>query len=333
MRSKMIIAGMLVGVVAILFLELCTFVAKPYQTVLLNRFGKIIAKPTRIAYNWYLCWPTDGIIRLDNRLHLYQSANREVTTRAGEPIAIRSFALWHIVNPVLYYQRLPGGTPEVQRYLEQKIDGTVLKVMGQYTLDQMFNVDAAKIKMRQAEQQVKTAVDRQMEPLGLQVVQVGFSRMTFPPSVALQVYDRMSAEREKIASRYLSEGQSQAQAIVAQGEEQAAEIRSKAEETAAAIRGQGDAEAYAILNQAQRTKQARAFYRFWKSLQLFKNSMGRSTYWVLTPENPVTAPLFDQWRKLELGGLPATAGAAPAGAVTDAPRATEPVARPTPGKP
>ena len=146
---------------------------------------------------------------------------------------------------------------------------------------------------------MQTRVNHDMEKLGLEVVKIGFSRVTFPPRVAVAVYRRMTAERQKIADRYLSEGESQARAIEAKGEAQAAEIRSTADKQAEEIRGQGDAKAYAILNSAQRTPQARRFYRFWKSLELFKASMGQSTYWVLTPNNPITAPLFSQMRVIE----------------------------------
>ena len=301
---KLTIGVILVAVVVMLFLELCTVVAKPYQRILLDRFGKIVAHPTRLCYNWYLCWPTDRVIRLDTRLHLYQSDIREVTTAAGEPIGIRSFALWRIIKPVLYVEHLPGGSLEVQRYLNRKIEGAVLKVMGQYRLDQMFNIDPAKIQMVPAEHQIRQSVNKDMEKLGIRVSRVGFSRMTFPPRVALAVYDRMSAEREKIASRYKNEGRSEARAIVAKGQEQATEIRSEAEKKAEVIRGQGDARAYEILSAAEHSPKARLFYRFWKSLQLFKSSMGQSTYWVLTPRNPITAPLFAETQTLtdESGG-------------------------------
>ncbi|MGC8624049.1 MAG: SPFH domain-containing protein [Phycisphaerae bacterium] len=296
---KVTIGTIVAVVVVVLFCELCTVVAKPYQKILLDRFGEIISHPTRICYNWFLCYPTDRVIRLDMRLHLYQSDNREVSTSAGEPISIRTFALWKIVNPVLYVDRLPGGTPAVQRYLDNKIQSAVLKQIGHYTLDEMFNVDAKKLKMQQAEQNIRQKVNLGMQALGIDVVKVGFARMTFPPDVAQRVYQRMTAERNKIASEYINQGEKQAQITIAQGRETATEIRSAAEKQAAIIRGQADASAYAILNSVQETPQARQFYRFWKSLQLFQNSMGNSTYWVLTPNNPVTEPLFDQMKLVE----------------------------------
>ncbi len=291
---KLTIGTIVAVVLVVLFCELCTVVAKPYQKILLDRFGEIVSKPTRICYNWFLCYPTDRVIRLDMRLHLYQSDNREVSTSAGEPISIRTFALWKIVDPVLYFERLPGGTPEVQRYLDNKIQSAVLKQIGHYTLDEMFNVDVKKLKMEQAEQSIRGKVNLGMQSLGIDVVKVGFARMTFPPDVAARVYQRMTAERNKIASEYINQGEKEAQITIAQGRETATEIRSAASKQAAIIRGQADASAYSILNSVQETPQARQFYRFWKSLQLFQNSMGNTTYWVLTPNNPVTEPLFNQ---------------------------------------
>ncbi len=302
---RLTIAIILLAVVAIIAIDLCTFVAKPYQKVLLSRFGKIITKPTRICYNWYLCWPTDRVIRLDMRLHLYQSNNREVTTSDGEPITMRTFALWRILNPRLYYEKLPGGTIEVQNYLDQKIEGAVLTTMGQYKLSAMFNVDRKKLQMHAAERAIRHKVNAKMKLLGIYIAALGFSRMTFPPTVAVAVYNHMSSEREKIAHRYLSEGESQATSILAAGEAKATEIRSEAEKTATEIRGNADAQAYSIIGNAQTTPQARRFYRFYKSLELFKKSMGDSTYWILSAHNPVVSPLFHQLQVVDHPAAPA----------------------------
>ncbi len=187
----------------------------------------------------------------------------------------------------------------MQSYLDQKIEGTVLTVMGQYKLSAMFNVDRQKLQMHAAEHSIRAKVNEKLKPLGISIKALGFSRMTFPPTVAVAVYHHMSAEREKIAHKYLSEGASQATSIVAAGRAKATEILSEAEKTATEIRGNADAQAYSIIGGAQTTPQARRFYRFYKSLELFKHSMGESTYWILSPNNPVVAPLFQQLKVIE----------------------------------
>src|SRR5271155_4364980 len=297
---KLVTALITVAVVVVLFLELCTFVQKPYQKVILDRFGQIVTNPTHIAYNWYLCWPTDHVIPMDMRLHLYQSDSREINTLDKEPISIRAFALWKITDPVSYYNHLPYGDTSVNQFLDTRIQSSVVQIMGQYATDQIFNTDTSQIQMTEAEDQIRDLINQGtpqnpgMEALGVQVIAVGFARLTFPPDVANAVYQRMSAERESKAAQYESEGQATSQTIIAQANEQATETKAAADQKAAETRGQGDAQAYQIINDAQTTPQAREFYRFWKSLQLFQNSMGRGTYWVLTPDNPVTAPLFEQ---------------------------------------
>ncbi len=286
-----------IAIVAAIFLMMFTFVAKPYQTVLISRFGRIITNPTRICYHWYLCWPTDNIIRMDKRLHLYQSNNREVSTASGsgEPITIRTWAAWRIINPKRFYIRFPGGNVIMKTFLDSKIEGVVQSVMGQYRLHQIFNTDPVKIQTRKIEKLMRQELNSSItKRWGIRIVTIGISRMTFPPRVAEAVYARMAEERNKIASKYRNQGLSEATKIIAQGEETATVTRSEADKTAEELRGQGDAKAYAVLSEAQQTPAARRFYRFWKSLQLFKNSMGSSTYWVLTPENPITAPLFNQ---------------------------------------
>jgi len=141
------------------------------------------------------------------------------------------------------------------------------------------------------EAQVTETVNIQMTGQGLHVAQIGFSRMAFPPSVARATYDRMTSDRMRNAARFRSEGESEATKIRAQGDSEAAIIRSAAEREAAAMRGEGESEAIKILAEAQ-TPEARDFYRFWRSLELFKASLGKGTYVVLTPDDPIVAPMF-----------------------------------------
>src|SRR5579862_2331637 len=89
-------------VLAILFVVLCTFVRRPYEQVLLDRFGNLIGEnqQVRLMYHWYFKMPTDSVVRIDNRLHLYTGPLQQVATKKHEPISVRTFAAWHIVDPV-----------------------------------------------------------------------------------------------------------------------------------------------------------------------------------------------------------------------------------------
>src|SRR4051794_39573060 len=110
-------------VVVILFMVLCTFVKRPYETVLLLRFGRLIdeQQQSRIAYNWFFKMPTDSIVRIDKRLHLYTGPLQQVATSNREPISVRTFAAWRIVDPIKFYQTTGGSDQKAKDIIDQKM--------------------------------------------------------------------------------------------------------------------------------------------------------------------------------------------------------------------
>jgi regulator of protease activity HflC (stomatin/prohibitin superfamily) len=127
---------------------------------------------------------------------------------------------------------------------------------------------------------------------GLEIVQIGFSRMAFPPANAVPVYYRMAAERQAEAQKTLSEGEADANATRARGQTEAITIRSEGVKIAEEIRGKGEAEALAKLQEVQQSKEAREFYQKWKALEFVRNSLTKNTYLVLSTESDWLKSLF-----------------------------------------
>src|SRR5215218_6587609 len=107
---RLVISIVTAVVLLVLFIVLFTFVRRPYETVLLDRFGNLIpeSQQVRLAYNWYLKMPSDGVVRVDQRLHLYQGALQEVITQRAEPIGVQTYAAWRIIDPVKFYKQTSG---------------------------------------------------------------------------------------------------------------------------------------------------------------------------------------------------------------------------------
>src|SRR6202012_4148010 len=85
-----------------------------------------------------------------------------------------------------------------------------------------------------------------IEDQGLAIVQIGFSRLAFPPANANAVYARMSAERYKQAAAYKSQGDSDANRIVHEGDATAKQSRPEAQNQAGLILGDGDRQSLEI---------------------------------------------------------------------------------------
>ncbi len=286
---KLSITILTIIVVTVLFFTLCTFKKRVYEDVVLDRFGKLIDKPTPIAYGWYLCLPIDKVVRLDTRLHLYQGGLRQISV-GSEPLMIKIFAAWKIVDPVRFYRTFGGSDIEAQNFIDTQIT-SLTSTLGDCKISDIFNVNENMVKIQTIEEKVRDDATRHMSEQGIALAEVGFARMAFPPSVVQSVYESMSAGRAKVAAEAISEGDAKATDLRAQGASQAEKIRAEADAYAAATRGQGESEAIKILAAAQ-TPESRDFYRFWRSLELFKASLGKGTYVVLSPDDPIVAPLF-----------------------------------------
>lgn len=307
-------------VLLILFVVLCTYVRRPYEKVLLLRFGSLIEDKdqARICYNWYLKFPTDSVERFDTRLHLYTGPLKEMPTQGKELISVRTFAAWRIVDPQKFYKNTGGSDEKAQAMIDQIMQGQVPEKIAGYPLDALFNADESKIKTSAIEEAIakdatEDVVNKDgsttpgLRSMGIQMTEIGFSRMAFAPSNAGSVYARMETELNKQAIQYQSEGLAQANIIRAEGKQAAALEIQEATQQAQQYRGQGDAEANRILAAVQKTPQAREFYQYWKSMEFLKSSLAKNTVLVLSTDSDLLKWAFHAPKPGDIPAAPATA--------------------------
>jgi membrane protease subunit HflC len=321
---RVILMAISAVVVLVLVLVLCTYVKRPYEKVLLTRFGSLVEEKdqTRIAYNWYLKWPTDSVVRFDNRLHLYTGGLVEATTANSEPISVQAFAAWRIVDPKKFYTMTGGSDKKAEQMIEAILKSLVQGSVPAHTLDEFFNSDEAKIHTAKIEDDIaRSATDDIKDKdgtvktpglgsMGIQIAEIGFSRIAFPPNNATAVYERMVAELSKKAVDYQAQGLAEANNIVAEGKLAAAKAREEATREAAAIMGKADAEALKVLADVQKTPQAMEFYQYWKSLEFVKTSLAKNTVLVLSSNSDILKAVFHIPAKEGTGATAGTKGPA-----------------------
>ena len=114
---------------------------------------------------------------------------------------------------------------------------------------------------------LRKEADDGAKQLGVSVVDVRIKRIDLPAEVSQSVYQRMSADRERVATKHRSDGRAAAEAVRAEADAQATVIVATAKEKAALIRAKGRAEAAKIYNDAYTKDQK--FYRLYKSLEAY----------------------------------------------------------------
>lgn len=131
---------------------------------------------------------------------------------------------------------------------------------------------------------------------GIEVVDVRIKRADFPAGVASSVFDRMRAERERIASAQRAEGAQADAEIRATVDREVNFITQAAQGDSARIRGEAEGEAIRIL--AEQLGRDPEFYAFTRSLEAYRKLLAEDSTLVLNVDS-------DLWRYLESPSVPA----------------------------
>jgi modulator of FtsH protease HflC len=330
---KKTILGIFAGIVLVtLFVVLCTFVRRPYERILIDRFGdlKVVPDKGTIAYNWYFKLPTDNIVRIDTRLHVLALPFKEFNTKNREPLMVRAYLVWRINDPLKFRQKAGGSDEQAERLMTAQVTSLMRQDLGGHSLDEFFNSADPRTdeRIRALEKGIATqatqgdATSPGLKDMGIEIADVGFSRIAFPVSNTEAVYQRMVAELNGQARAYQTSGKKEADIIIAEGNRKAQEIVGAAKREAGQIRGEGDARAADAIRQVSNSPAAMEFYEYWKNLDVLKSTLTKNTYFVLSTDHPFIKNLFDG-----LKGAPASNDATALSPPVLIPPATRPNSR------
>ena len=121
--------------------------------------------------------------------------------------------------------------------------------------------------------------------LGLEILDIEFKRINYVEEVQRSVFERMVAERQRIADRFRSEGQGEAFRIRGEKDRELLRIGSEAYKSAQEIKGAADAQATAIYASAyNRSPDTRSFYEFLKTMESYAATIDSGTTLVLSTD-------------------------------------------------
>ncbi|MBV1730729.1 MAG: protease modulator HflC, partial [Hydrogenophaga sp.] len=122
------------------------------------------------------------------------------------------------------------------------------------------------------------------KPWGMDVVDVRITRVDYAESITASVYQRMEAERKRVANELRSTGFAEGEKIRADADRQREVIVSEAYRDARRIKGEGDAKAAASFSEA--FGRDPAFAQFYRSLDAYRASFaGKSDVMVVDPSS------------------------------------------------
>ncbi|HXH72553.1 MAG TPA: protease modulator HflC [Mariprofundaceae bacterium] len=259
-----------------------TFIVDQRQQALVLQLGEPLRVVTDAGLHFKLPWPVNNVVTFDRRLLEDDAAANEVITKDKKTILVDNYTRWRISDPLKVFQ-VARNQREVAARMEDVVRGKVREVLGQHTLQEIVSGGEEANLRAQLMQMIRDRADKDVRDLGIQVVDVRIKRADLPSENSDAVFERMKAERQRIAKEYRSEGEEAAKEIRAEAEKQRQVMLADAYRQSEIIRGQAEAEATAIYAKAH--ERDPKFYAFMRSLEAYRNSIQPGTRLVISPDS------------------------------------------------
>lgn len=264
-----------------LFILLSTlFIVDQRQYAIVFALGevkKVISEP---GLHFKLPPPFQNVVFLDKRILTLDTpeADRFITAEKKN-ILVDAYVKWRIVDPRLYFISFTGDERRAQDRMSQVIKAALNEEITKRTVREVISGERGKVMNA-----IQKKVMDEAKQIGVEIVDVRLKRVDYVEQINNSVYDRMKAERVRVANELRSTGAAESEKIRADADRQRTVILAEAYRDAENVRGDGDAKASQIY--AQAFGQNPEFYRFYRSLEAYRASFkNRNDMMVIDPNS------------------------------------------------
>ena len=276
MRQNLIL-GILGAVVLLILLGVSPFyVVDLTQTAIVVQLGEPKRTITEPGLKFKIPFVQE-VTYFDKRLLDYDVPAREVITKDKKTILIDNYAKWKIVDPLQVYKSFQTQRGAIQR-LDDIIYSELRVELGGHELHEIVSANRLVIMAK-----VALRANEIANKYGLEILDVRIKRADLPEQNAKAVFDRMQAERERIAKQYKAEGAEEAQKIRSEADKDKAILLANAYKTSQELRGAGEAKAFKIYADAYR--QDPEFFEFIRTMEAYGKVFEKNTTMVLSPDS------------------------------------------------
>jgi len=303
-----------------LVVYLITYQVRFSEAVVKVRLGKpvgVVSEPG-LKLKWPA--PIETIRRYDTRLRVLETPETEIKTRDGQNVIVGCLALWRIADPLLFYKRVPVER-EAESKLRDRVNESRAKVVGQHNWADFVNLDSELVERSHQQIAREMLEDCQLgirADYGVEMVRVDIRRISLPEEATASVQEAMRQERERMAARYRTEGESLKKAIVARAESQKQQILAFAERKAKEIEAAGVAATERVF--AQIASEDTEFFIWLRWLEAIEAALRQRTTIFLDADDDIFRYFSPPGARLSWP-LAEPGGAAPPGPGTVAPQA------------
>ena len=313
--------GVAIAVLTAILVAASAYTIDEAEQAIVVQFGRPVGGPvTKPGLHFKLPFIQE-VRRFDKRVLSWDGDPNQIPTRGEQFISVDTTARWRISDPLTFLQRVRDERGAINR-LNDILDSVVRDHISASELAEIVRshdwtvteedlrrtlaaedeeedlLQEVKVGREQLVASVLETAGAQMHEYGIELVDIRIKRVDYVEVVQERVFERMIAERQRMAEQFRSEGSGRAAEITGQTERMLAEIISEARREAEVIRGGADAEATGIYNEA--FGEDPEFYTFFRTLESYSNSLGKDMTLIIGADSDYFRYLRDITRPGEM---------------------------------
>ena len=269
--------------IGLLILNSILFEVKETEQVVITQFGKPVRVIQEAGLYAKLPDPVQSVRRFDKRLLLYDVKPSEFLTADKKNLILNMYMTWRIVDPMMFLASVRERRV-AEILLADVAAAEVGAAVGKIPLSALVSTDPEKVIVDSIMVEVTANCRaRARENYGIDVMHVKMKQLRLPEQNLESVFQRMRAERQRMAKKYRSEGEEEAIKIRADADKEKRSILAQAYRESERIKGEGEAEAAGIYANAF-NKDPR-FYKLVRTLQAYERFLNEKTTIVLSTDS------------------------------------------------
>ncbi|NRA64740.1 MAG: protease modulator HflC [Pseudobacteriovorax sp.] len=293
-------SGVIAGIVVVLVILVrgSVFTVNEYQQAIVTRFGEIIGEPITEAGIQFKTPFVHEVTYFDKWMLHWDGDPAQVPTKDKKFILVDTTARWKIVDPAQFFKTVRNTRTALQR-ITGILDSATKDVVSNYNLvESVRNTNAIMEKIAAMEgtdendekivgeiepitagrealaKQITLAAQKNVDTLGIELLDVLITRIAYVREVESKVFDRMISERNRIAEKIRATGKGEVAKIQGQLNLDLKTIESEAYKKAQSIRGKAEAESYGIY--ADSMSAGADFYEFVRTLEAYRKTIPKA---------------------------------------------------------
>ncbi len=270
----LLITAIVAGIRSLIFVD-------ESEHVIVTQFGRPIRTLREAGLHFKA--PYQSTLRIDKRLQIYNPRPSEFLAAEKKNVDLEVFVCWRVDDPRRFLETVNDVLGAESR-LHDIVWSELAAEVGRSPLEALVSVDPANHRLDELVHGVaERCAAAAKSAYGIEVVNVQLKRIGLPSQVRESVFQRMRAERARMARRYRAEGEEEALKLRAEADKEKTVVLAQAYAEAEKTRGAAEAEAARIYNQAHQKDPK--FYELLRTLDAYKKFLDEKTTVLLSSDS------------------------------------------------